>query len=179
MEEEIEEIEEWEECGESSQKKYEVSNLGRVKSITKVNKIERFLKGSPDKDGYLRVVISKKPNFIHALVALAFLGPRPEGLQIDHFDRCKTNNKINNLRFCTQSENRINTDFLRKDILEHDQKKRNEILKKKWHEANKEKISEKRKEKYTCECGVELTEGSRNNHKRSQTHKAYLENLNK
>jgi hypothetical protein len=174
--EEIEEV--WKECGESSQKKYEVSNLGRVKSITKVNKIERFLKGYPDKDGYIRVHISKKPKFIHVLVALAFLGPKPDGLVVDHFDRCKTNNKINNLRYCTQSQNQINSDNYRDDILEQGVE-RLKVFRKEYYEDNREAILEKTKEKITCSCGSIFQKNSKCYHERSQTHKAYLENLNK
>lgn len=41
----------------------------------------------------------------HKLVALAFLGPRPDGMQINHKDGCKTNNRAENLEYCTQSQN--------------------------------------------------------------------------
>jgi hypothetical protein len=205
--EKIEEV--WKECGESPQRFYEVSNLGQVRSITKVNKKESVLKGKITGNGYLRVDIVRKKILIHHLVAYAFLGPRPKGLQIDHIDRNKLNNKADNLRYCTRFENIKNRDDYRDDILEEDQKKRSNIFCKEYHEANKEKISkqrkeyyeankekisekqkekykvnkekisEKNKEKYTCECGIELTKGSKARHEKSQIHKAYLENLNK
>jgi hypothetical protein len=190
--EEIEEV--WKECGEGKRCFYEVSNLGQVRSIYKKTKIEKILKGSLSGNGYLQVKIVRKRILIHHLVAYAFLGPRREGCEIDHFDRNKLNNKADNLRYVTRSENIKNRDDYRDDILEEDTKERHKIFckeyqeankekiskqRKEYYEANKEKISEKNKEKYTCECGIELTKGAKYLHERSQTHKAYLENLNK
>jgi len=188
--EEIEEV--WKECGEGKRCFYEVSNLGQVRSIYKKTKIEKILKGNLNNNGYLQVKIVRKKILIHHLVAYAFLGSRPEGLQIDHIDRNKLNNKADNLRYCTRFENIKNRDDYRDDILEEDTKKRNNIFCKEYHEANKEKISkqrkeyyeankdkisEKQKEKYICECGIELTKVAKYGHERSQTHKAYLKNL--
>ena len=143
-----EEIERWENCGEGKIKNYCVSNFGRVKSVTKVNNIERFLKGTDAGNGYLRVQIDKKLILIHHLVAYAFLGPRPDGLVIDHFDRNSLNNKANNLRYVTYTENNRNTDRYRSDILTSDPKERKAIKDKEYREANKEKISEKKREYY-------------------------------
>jgi len=42
---------------------------------------------------------------VHKLVAEAFLGPRPEGMQINHKDGVKTNNHFSNLEYCTPSQN--------------------------------------------------------------------------
>lgn len=36
-------------------------------------------------------------------------GPIPEGMEIDHIDRCRSNNKVDNLRLVTSSENSCNT----------------------------------------------------------------------
>ncbi len=41
---------------------------------------------------------------VHGLVMLAFVGER-NGLQINHIDRDKTNNKLSNLEYCTASYN--------------------------------------------------------------------------
>lgn len=42
---------------------------------------------------------------VHSLVALAFIGERPGGYQINHKDGNKFNNHVDNLEYCTASEN--------------------------------------------------------------------------
>lgn len=44
---------------------------------------------------------------VHSVIALAFIGPRPEGLVINHIDGDKLNNRPENLEYCTLSENHI------------------------------------------------------------------------
>jgi hypothetical protein len=169
MEEEIEEIEIWKKCGEGEMKKYYVSNLGRVKSVTKVNKKERILKGRPDRHGYLSVDICNKFILIHHLVVYTFIGPRPEGLVIDHKDRNKLNNKADNLRYCTSTENNINSDNYRDDILEQGVE-RKKVFRKEWYEANKETYNEKRREKISCPCGGHYIKGNKARHEKTEKH---------
>ena len=182
-----EEIEIWKDCGESERCFYKASNLGRVKSITKVGKKERILKGAQSFGGYLQVDINKKHIRIHRLVAYAFLGPRPEGLFIDHYDRNKLNNKADNLRYVTPSENSQNTDWYRSDILETDLVERGKKFSKEYYEANKEKILEKKKEhyeankekiseKYTCDCGSIIQKQEKSRHEKSKKHLKFLNN---
>lgn len=88
---------------------YQVSNLGRVKSI-KFNK-ERILKYSKDRGGYFQVVFSKngqeKAFKIHKLVSIAFHNHTPCGMElvINHIDLDKTNNSAYNLEIVTQRQN--------------------------------------------------------------------------
>ena len=46
------------------------------------------------------------------LVALAFLGPRPEGLEIDHIDRNTQNDRPDNLRYASRYEQILNREYL-------------------------------------------------------------------
>lgn len=96
---------------------YEVSNLGRVRSIDRyVNNKSgkqirkgKLLKIHKSYRGYLRVILSKECKirylFVHKLVAQAFI-PNPNNYeQIDHLDGDKTNNNANNLEWVTPKEN--------------------------------------------------------------------------
>lgn len=84
---------------------YKVSNLGRVKNI----KFNRFIKPFSAGIGYLQVDLSRGNNrrkvLVHRLVAEAFI-PNPENkLEVNHIDEDKTNNKVDNLEWCTRTEN--------------------------------------------------------------------------
>jgi len=87
---------------------YQVSNLGRVKSL-RFNK-EKILKPAVTKGYYLvtfRVYPNKKTFRVHQLVAMAFLGHTPCGFDfvVDHIDSNKMNNNVNNLQIITQRNN--------------------------------------------------------------------------
>lgn len=78
---------------------YQVSNLGRIKSLNyhRTGK-EKILKSAKNSKGYLLIVLYKdgkgKTNRIHRIVASAFL-PNPDNLpQVNHKDEDKTNNTI-------------------------------------------------------------------------------------
>ncbi len=93
---------------------YQVSNLGRVKSFNRGK--ERILKPCLDRYGYFHVTLSKngkqKGCTIHRLVATTFI-PNPNNLpQINHIDGNKTNNKIENLEWCTAQENVTHRDII-------------------------------------------------------------------
>jgi len=92
---------------------YQVSNIGNVKRIAgskSVNSKEKLLTSQKIKKGYLRVALTKnsfvKWKLIHVLVLEAFLG-KPDfcKAQVNHKNGIKTDNTIENLEWCTQSEN--------------------------------------------------------------------------
>ena len=99
-------IEQWETVAECNGE-YQVSNLGRVKSLKQGK--ERILNNCLSTTGYLVVGIHKKgkrKNWpIHKLVALSFLPNADKKPQINHKDGNKTNNNINNLEWVTAKEN--------------------------------------------------------------------------
>lgn len=79
---------------------YEVSNLGRVRSLAS----GRVLRPYKERDGYLRVKLSKnrktKMHRVHRLVAMAFI-PNPLGLPIiNHKNERKDQNFVENLEYC-------------------------------------------------------------------------------
>lgn len=96
---------------------YQVSNLGRVKSLDRYvpcNRgmrlvAERILKQRVNKFGYSQVVMSKDNNMVlkhvHRLVAEAFIPNTENKEQVNHIDGCKHNNVVSNLEWVTRSEN--------------------------------------------------------------------------
>lgn len=103
---------------------YEVSNLGRVKRLRQVrtfrNQFTEWSKEVPeyvfspckDSKGYFQVLLSldsRRVARVHRLVAEAFI-PNPEGKPcVNHKDGNKLNNKVENLEWCTISENNQHT----------------------------------------------------------------------
>ena len=91
---------------------YQVSNLGRVKSLgngSGNNSKEKILKGSKNKFGYLKVNLYKdgkqKTHKVHRLVASAFI-PNPNNLpEVNHKDEDKTNNIVTNIEYCDRTYN--------------------------------------------------------------------------
>lgn len=98
---------------------YQISNLGRVKSLSRemyngkaiyISK-EKILKKSVDNRGYYSVCLSEnniqKNIKVHQLVAISFLNHTPCGykLVVDHIDNNPLNNNVNNLQIITQRLN--------------------------------------------------------------------------
>lgn len=90
---------------------YEVSDFGQVRRIcagwaVRKGKVLRWRKNS---QGYWSVWLcrdgKKFGRFVHRLVAEAFLGPCPEGWQVNHKDYNPGNPRVDNLEYVTPSEN--------------------------------------------------------------------------
>ena len=89
---------------------YEVSNLGNVRSLNyRGTRKEQILKPCKNKGGYLSVILWKggkiKKFLIHRLVAIAFLENSNNKPCINHIDCNPSNNCVDNLEWCTYSEN--------------------------------------------------------------------------
>lgn len=102
---------------------YEVSSLGRVRSLPRVDRIGRLrqsrLRRATPIGRYLCVTLTdesgrQKLRRVHQIVAEAFHGPRPPGTQVCHYDGNGHNNHADNLRFGSAADNgadkvRLNT----------------------------------------------------------------------
>lgn len=86
---------------------YEVSSLGRVRSFWD-GKV-KLLKPMKSPNGYSFVNLcdgnKRKASYIHALVASAFVGPRPAGSEVSHKDGRKRNNAVSNICYESHSAN--------------------------------------------------------------------------
>lgn len=100
---------------------YQVSNMGRVKSLARVilrnngkkqTFKEKIIKQATNKQGYYQISLWKngieKRYLLHRLIAEHFI-PNPENKPcIDHINTDPTDNRIENLRWCTYKENNNN-----------------------------------------------------------------------
>lgn len=110
-------VEEWQDIA-GYEGHYKVSNLGRVKSLDRIvphnylrsKKIKgKTLALTPVNGGYLKAHLWIKNSelcvSVHSLVAKAFIGQRPEGLECCHGDGDPSNNRLFNLRWDTPKNN--------------------------------------------------------------------------
>jgi hypothetical protein len=90
---------------------YECSSFGNVRRIAKGRGVipNRILKHQKLKTGYVKVSLcrdSKRKEYcIHSLVMLTFVGERPKGMDVCHYNGIKTDNRIDNLRYDTRQNN--------------------------------------------------------------------------
>lgn len=99
--------------------KYQVSNMGRVRSLDALVYSEysdgryvrpylkkgRIMKLITRKDGYQNVPLSGKKHSVHRLVAMAFVPGYKEGLVVNHKDENPSNNHADNLEWVTYQYN--------------------------------------------------------------------------
>jgi len=90
--------------------RYEISNLGRVKSL--ILKVAKILRPGLNGKGYPSVSLHKSGSAkswrVHALVAAAFLGHTPDGTTkvcVDHINNIRTDNRAENLQLISNREN--------------------------------------------------------------------------
>lgn len=101
---------------------YEVSSQGRVRSLDRVVTLPsgqtrratgRILKAGTVRGYYLFVNLGKgNSQYVHRLVAEAFIGPRPDGTEICHNNGDPADNRVENLRYDSHRSNC-------EDVLEH------------------------------------------------------------
>lgn len=99
---------------------YEVSNLGNVRSVSRVithrNGSRVSIKGSTvyqylARNGYIQVRLWRggkpHPESVHKLVLTAFTGARPVGLEARHLNGIKSDNRHSNLKWGTRRQNQL------------------------------------------------------------------------
>jgi hypothetical protein len=98
---------------------YEVSDQGRVRSLERRVRLvtkqagettrrvpSRLLRPGPSRSGHLSVAIGKgNSRLVHQLVLEAFIGPRPNECEVLHKNGDPADNRLDNLRYGTRSEN--------------------------------------------------------------------------
>lgn len=101
---------------------YQVSNLGRVKALTRTVKRngkdmhlnEKILKVQKNPYGYCLVTLSsngvEKHIMVHRLVAEAFIVKADVSFEVNHIDENKANNRVDNLEWCTHRYNNLYKD---------------------------------------------------------------------
>ena len=136
---------------------YEVSNLGRVRSLDRIVKVNnskqptKMVKGQimtpcKTKNGYLEIGLYKDGKYkrlrINRLVAFAFI-PNPENKpHVDHINTIRNDNRVENLRWCTPKEN-TNNELTLKHKSESHKGEKNHMFGKHHSEEHKKKLSER------------------------------------
>lgn len=137
---------------------YEVSNLGRIKSISRNGTIKenRILK--PNKVmGYSQIVLYKnnKREYkkIHRLVAETFIPNLENKREVNHKDGNKTNNCVDNLEWVTTSENQLHSYYeLKNNIKSVIQLSLNNEIIKEWESIAKVEQELKISNADICKC---------------------------
>ena len=141
---------------------YEVSNFGRVLSLDRLvplrNNAIRPTKGriiTPclKPNGYLYITLKRdgrqKMRFVHRLVAQHFLDNPDNKPEVNHIDFDKTNNKADNLEWCSKSENALHNilhnkarqRLTKEDVLEIRRRKTSGESCKAVYDSYKERVS--------------------------------------
>ena len=99
--------------------KYQVSNLGKVRSLLdcrgNILSVPRILKDAKNNRNYHFVQLCKngitKGFLVHRLVGMSFIDNPENKLTIDHIDKDKSNNQASNLRWATNDEQLENKEY--------------------------------------------------------------------
>ena len=85
---------------------------GRIHTISKWRNKGEWMERTttPNDRGYVHLNFGRKMYYAHRLIMLAFVGYSEQ--DIDHINRIKTDNRLENLRYCTHRENGLNRDWV-------------------------------------------------------------------
>ena len=88
---------------------YRVSIHGEITRMpNKFRPTERTLKPTKTANGYLRLCLPVRHKFVHQIVYEAFNGPIPQGMDIDHINGVRDDNRLENLRAVPRKINALN-----------------------------------------------------------------------
>lgn len=88
---------------------YQVSESGSIVRLpSKFRPNARTLKPTKTANGYLRLCLRGCHKFVHQMVFEAFNGQIPDGMDIDHINGVRDDNRLENLRVCNRKENSLN-----------------------------------------------------------------------
>jgi len=121
---------------------YQASSLGRVRSVDRyINQCNngtwcdvlyrgKILKPKVDKDGYERLNLRRLGmNAVHRIVALTFI-PNPQAKpQVNHINGQRADNRVENLEWCTNSENHLHAHHVLGRICDNAPTKRTLVVK--------------------------------------------------
>lgn len=85
---------------------YKATTNGDIISVKKNKVMCAYV---DNRSGYVQLCLRKnkkdKRYYVHTLIMLTFVGPKPIGMDINHKDENKQNNSLSNLEYCTRSYN--------------------------------------------------------------------------
>ena len=101
--------------------RYQASTYGNIRSVDRYVRVVphgtetvRLAKGKVlrpgpiGKYGHMSVALGQgNSQMVHAMVMLTFVGPRPHGLDVAHLNGVGSDNRLENLKYATRSENNI------------------------------------------------------------------------
>jgi len=95
--------------------KYMASSNGRVASIKSDGSYRIRQHSKPAPRGYFVLSIRTEdgrtiPKPVHEFISLAFLGAKPKGFYVDHINRNRLDNSVENLRYVSPRENALNSE---------------------------------------------------------------------
>ena len=133
--------------------KYEINTEGQVRRIYKTT--ISYIKAYIENSGYYRVPLTEngktKKFSIHRLLALTFL-PNPNNFPIiDHIDRNRTNNNLDNLRWCDYSTNNRNKDLKKFSLYIENSKVNNKYEYKYYCVAWRDENGKRKKKRFKTE----------------------------
>lgn len=141
--------------------KYQANNLGEVRSImVKTKKRMKIMKQQSWK-GYKKIVLRKdgKRHFyqVQHIIWEAFNGPIPPGMEIDHIDGDRSNNRLENLRAVSHLTNLLNPVTLskRKILTDEERKERKREAARRHYQNHKKKCQENHRRWYSKKKAAE------------------------